>query len=192
MKVSDFGKGMIQGFEGLRLKAYTDTAGVRTIGYGHAYWAGADTITKSEAMALFEADIKKFEAHVNTYDPHYGFTQCEFDALVSFAYNVGSIRQLTGNGKRDRGTIAKKMLEYVKSGGVRLEGLAERRKKEQSLFLGKLNTGSVMKPSYCETVRKVMKGEYGNGEERRKNLKADGYDPELVQRCVNFWLKKGC
>lgn len=68
------------------------------------------------------------------YNDHYKWNQNEIDALVSFAYNIGSIKGLTANGTRSRSTIAKKMLEYNKAGGRVYRGLTRRRTAEKKLF----------------------------------------------------------
>ena len=65
----------------------------------------------------------------------YNWTQPEFDALVSFAYNIGSIDGLTAKGTRTRSEIAAKILEYNKAGGKVLSGLIRRRQEERKLFL---------------------------------------------------------
>lgn len=69
------------------------------------------------------------------YNNCYNFTQNEFDALVSFAYNVGNIDQLTAKGTRTKKEIADAMLLYIKSGGNVLDGLRKRRTIERELFL---------------------------------------------------------
>lgn len=79
--------------------------------------------------------MKRFETKVMKYNDCYNFTQNEFDALVSFAYNVGNIDQLTAKGTRTRKEIADAMLLYIKSGGNVLNGLRKRRNKERELFL---------------------------------------------------------
>ena len=138
MKISDRGIALIKEFEGLRLTTYSCAAGKKTIGYGHT---GSDVyfgqrITEREAESLLRADLARFERHVNSYDSAYGWTQNEFDALVSFAFNVGNIDQLTYNGIRSKKMIADKMLEYCKTGGKRLSGLVARRQREREMFLG--------------------------------------------------------
>ncbi len=65
----------------------------------------------------------------------YNWNQNEFDALVSFAYNIGSIDGLTAKGARTRSEIAAKILEYNKAGGKVLAGLTRRRQEERKLFL---------------------------------------------------------
>lgn len=136
MTTSEKGVKMIASFEGCRLTAYLDVAGVPTIGFGHV--AGVqmgDVITKEQALHMLAKDLKKFEKHVNGYNKIYNFTQNEFDALVSFAYNIGNIKQLTASGTRSKTQIAAKMLLYVKAGGKRVPGLVNRRQKERNLFV---------------------------------------------------------
>ena len=144
MKISKAGIDFIIGFEGFSAKACkcVSTEKYYTIGYGH-YGADVkkdDTITKEEARKLLEADLLSFEKKVSKYDSKYDFNQNEFDALVSFAYNVGNIEQLTANGTRSRDKISECMLRYNKSGGKVLNGLTKRRKAERELFLTKVFT----------------------------------------------------
>lgn len=139
MKISSKGIELIKSFEGFCAKAYkcVSTEIYYTIGYGH-YGSDVnknDTITEEKATELLAADLVGFETKVNKYNDIYKWNQNEFDALVSFAYNVGNIDQLTANGTRTRSKIASCMLLYNKSGGTVLAGLTTRRKKEQKLFL---------------------------------------------------------
>lgn len=136
MKISDRGLNLIKNFEGLCLKAYKDVAGVWTIGYGHTgNVKEGDIITLGTAERLLREDLARFEKHVNSYDPIYHWTQNEFDAMVSFAFNIGNIHQLTAHGTRDKKTISDKILEYTKSGGKEIAGLIVRRKEERCLFM---------------------------------------------------------
>ena len=142
MKISKAGIDFIIGFEGFSAKACkcVSTEKYYTIGYGH-YGSDVkkdDTITREEARKLLEADLLSFEKKVSKYDSKYDFNQNEFDALVSFAYNVGNIDQLTANGTRSRDKISECMLLYNKSGGKVLTGLTKRRKAERELFLTKV------------------------------------------------------
>ena len=152
MELSERGLNLIKKWEGLRFNAYKVTSADKyyTIGYGHY---GADvqsgqTITEAEATAYLRADVRKAQLAVEKYDRKYKWTQNEYDALVSFAFNIGNIDQLTAYGQRDKNTIGKKMLEYVKSGGTVLTGLVNRRKEESALFF---------KPDFqnvsCETFK---------------------------------------
>ncbi len=69
------------------------------------------------------------------FDSKYHWNQNEFDALVSFAFNVGSINQLTANKTRTKAQIAQAMLSYNKANGKVLAGLTKRRQAERELFL---------------------------------------------------------
>lgn len=138
MRTSQNGLNLIKAFEGCRLTAYkaVKTERYYTIGYGHY---GADVkkgmkITQEHAEALLVKDLQKYEKKVNKYYKRYLFNQNEFDALVSFAYNLGSIDGLTAMGTRTRATIRKKWVLYVKSGGKVLKGLVKRRNLELFLF----------------------------------------------------------
>lgn len=136
LKTGQAGINLLKEFEVCWLEAYKCPAGVWTIGYGHT--AGVkqgDKITQAQADAYFVADLEKYEAKVNKYNATYHWNQNEFDALVSFAYNIGSIDQLTANGTRTKEKIASSMLLYNKAGGRALAGLARRRQKENALFL---------------------------------------------------------
>ena len=146
MKISKAGIDFIIGFEGFSAKACkcVSTEKYYTIGYGH-YGSDVkkdDTITKEEARKLLEADLLSFEKKVSKYDSKYDFNQNEFDALVSFAYNVGNIDQLTAKGTRTRDKIAECMLRYNKSGGIVLNGLTKRREAERKLFLTNVSTSN--------------------------------------------------
>ena len=141
MNINNDGLNIIKESEGLRLKAYKCPAGVWTIGYGHT---GKDVkkgmvITEEKATELLKSDIARFEKQVATYNTIYNFTSNEFSALVSFAYNIGSITGLTKAGTRTKQQIANKMLEYCYASGKKLNGLYKRRQKERKLFLKKEN-----------------------------------------------------
>lgn len=135
MKVSNEGIKLIQRFEGCRLEAYQDAVGVWTIGYGHTSGVKPGMkITQSVATELLKKDLVKAELAVTKYDNKYHWKQNEYDALVSFAYNIGSINQLTARGTRTREEISAKIPEYRKAGGKVLNGLVKRRAAEKELF----------------------------------------------------------
>jgi GH24 family phage-related lysozyme (muramidase) len=141
MKIGKAGIELIKSFEGLVLYAYQCPAKVWTIGYGHTGKVNGKPIkkgmkiTKEQAEELLLQDIVKFEKKVSKYDKKYKWTQNEFDSLVSFAFNIGSIDQLTALGTRSKSTIACKILLYNKSAGRVLTGLMRRREIERLLFL---------------------------------------------------------
>ena len=143
MKISKSGIDLIISFEGFCAKAYkcVNTEKYYTIGYGH-YGSDVkkdDVISKDEARFLLGKDLVSFEKKVNKYNDIYNFNQNEFDALVSFAYNVGNIDQLTAKGTRSREKIAECMLLYNKSGDKVLNGLVKRREAESNLFLSSVS-----------------------------------------------------
>lgn len=141
METSKNGIELIKRFEGCRLEAYRDAAGVVTIGYGWTKPVDGRPlrmgmrITQERAEALLKDGLSSFEANVAKHDGKYHWSQNQFDALVSFAYNIGSIDQLTANGTRSIQEIARKMTQYCKAGGRTLDGLVRRREAERDLFL---------------------------------------------------------
>lgn len=145
MKISEKGLALIKEFEGLHLTAYQDEVGVWTIGYGITNSDKSITgktikkglkITKEKAEEWLEECLNVLYApKIMKYDVRYNWNQNEFDALISFAYNIGSIDQLTANGSRSKSVISNKLLEYNKAGGKVYAGLTRRRKAERDLFL---------------------------------------------------------
>lgn len=132
------GINLIKGFEGLRLVAYKclPTEQYYTIGYGHY---GSDVykgmrITEQQAEQLLIGDCSQAVKCVNAYMKKYNFNQNQFDALVSFAYNIGDIKQLTANGTRSIEEISSKIPEYCHAGGKVNAGLVSRRNQEKELF----------------------------------------------------------
>jgi GH24 family phage-related lysozyme (muramidase) len=144
MKISSAGVELIASFEGCKLTAYWDATGkVWTIGYGHTKNVNkGDAITKEQAKQFLADDCADAERQVMRFDIIYHWNQNEFDALVSFAFNVGSIDQLTAKGTRTRAEIAEKLPAYNKSGGVLLNGLTRRRNAEKKLFLTPVSTSN--------------------------------------------------
>ena len=136
---------LVKKFEGLYKKAYRDEVGVWTIGYGitnadksitGATIKAGLVISEKTADNWLERSLNsKYLQKVMKYDKKYNWNQNEIDALVSFAYNIGSIDGLTANGTRSRATIAAKILEYNKAAGKVYRGLTRRRKAERKLFL---------------------------------------------------------
>lgn len=179
MKLSKAGINLIKKYEGLRLKAYkpVPTEKYYTIGYGHY---GADIsretiITETQAEELLRADLDKFERAVVSLNRKW--TQNQFDALVSFAFNCGAanLKKLVAN--RDILQIADAFLLYNKAGGKTLNGLIRRRKEERALFLKDNNLEQI--------AREVIDGKWGNGRIRKEKLTEAGYNYTDVQRIVN-------
>lgn len=135
MKASDILIEAIKRFEGLKLCAYRDSAGVPTIGYGHTRNVKMGmTITRNQAEDYLREDLAVFEDYVNRINVCK--TQGQFDALCDFSYNLG-----TGNlasstllkyikaGKPTR-DIQKQFKKWVYAGGKKLTGLVVRRQWE--------------------------------------------------------------
>ena len=137
--ISDAGLDLIQRFEGLRLNAYKDAVGVWTIGWGHTLTARPGMrITRDQALALLIGDLSRFESCVNT-AVDVPLTQHAFDALVSFAFNVGcgallrsTLLRLLNAG--DHAGAAAQFARWNKAGGRELVGLTRRRAAERALF----------------------------------------------------------
>ena len=126
---------IIKKYEGCRLTAYKCPAGVYTIGYGHTKNVKkSDKITQEKAEEYLQADLVRFMKDIDYYNKMYHFTDNEYCALLSFAFNIGSIDQLTAYGTRSKKTIASKMLLYVNCNGKPLRGLINRRRDEFNLF----------------------------------------------------------
>jgi GH24 family phage-related lysozyme (muramidase) len=131
---------LIQSFEGLRLRAYQDSVGVWTIGYGTT--AGVRpgmVITEEQALEFLRRDVDQFEAAVADLVTVL-LTADQFSALVSFVYNLGagSLRQSTLLKLLNQGNVhgaAEEFLRWNKAGGQVLAGLTRRRNAERALFL---------------------------------------------------------
>lgn len=139
MRTSQRGINLIKEHEGLRLEAYRCPAGVYTIGYGHT--AGVrrgDVIDKQRAEYLLTEDLKKFEAVVNRECP--GINQNQFDALVSFTFNVGTANFMKSTllkcVKANPGNvnIRYEFSRWNKANGIILSGLIRRRREEAELY----------------------------------------------------------
>jgi lysozyme len=141
MKASETIIKRIKEFEGFSAKPYRDSAGVLTIGYGTTKDADKyASISKIQADLLLRRDLAQFEATLNNYIAARGYelTQNQFDALVSFLYNVGSIKSgsnLDASIRQGKPKVVAANLErYVYAGGQKLPGLVKRRKYEAYLF----------------------------------------------------------
>jgi GH24 family phage-related lysozyme (muramidase) len=138
------GLSLIKSFEGLRLDAYICPAGVATIGYGTTKINSQavkvpSVITESQANDYLKTDVKAFEQSVNS-AVSVPVTQNQFDALVSFTYNLGAgnLRSSTLLKKLNAGDYAGAADEFPKwnkAGGKELAGLTRRRNAERDLFL---------------------------------------------------------
>lgn len=139
MKIGDAGLALIKEYEGCRLEAYQDSVGIWTIGYGHTSGVQAgDKCTQDEADAWLLEDVKHAETCVNG-AVTVPLTQNEFDALVSFVFNLGCkqfrsstlLRKLLDS---DYDGAAAELKRWNKAGGQVLAGLTKRRAAEEKLF----------------------------------------------------------
>lgn len=139
MKTSDLLFNKLTEFEGLRLEAYLDAAGVLTIGYGHTKGVRTgDRITEYWARELLRKDIGSAAARVERLGVCR--TQGQLDALVSFALNVGFdrlrkstlLKIIRRGGSED--AIRQEFMRWVHAKGKKLPGLEKRRAWEASRF----------------------------------------------------------
>jgi GH24 family phage-related lysozyme (muramidase) len=144
VKISEAGLSLIKSFEGCVLTAYLDAVGIWTVGYGHtgpSVHRGL-TITQKLAEDILVQDVRRFELGVLN-NVKVNLNQNEFDALVSFSFNVGvnalknsTLLRLLNDGA-DRSIVAAEFLRWNKGGNKVLEGLTRRRQAEKALFLQK-------------------------------------------------------
>lgn len=143
LKISSSGLSHLKKWEGLRLTVYDDAGGYDTIGYGHLIQPGENFsggITKSQAEALLQQDMVRFENAVNN-TIQVPLTQNQFDALVSYAFNIGVSAFSSGNLARliNQGASESEIrnwwiTRYVTSNGIYVPGLYNRRVAEADLF----------------------------------------------------------
>lgn len=147
--ISPKGLELIKSFEGLSLHAYLCSANVPTIGYGSTYYANdqkvkmGDKITKEQAEILLRKTVRDFEQNVNALLNGTPVNQNQFDALVSFAFNLGTgalakstLLKLVKANPNDV-AISREFDKWVNAGGKKVKGLVLRRKKEAELYFSK-------------------------------------------------------
>ena len=146
MNCSESGIELIKHFEGLRLTAYVCIGGKPTIGYGSTFYEDGsevnlgDVITQQQANELLMNILSQFEKDVSTLLNGIPVNQNQFDALVSFAFNLGteSLAQSTLLNKlksnHNDTAIAVEFGKWVMADGQRINGLVIRRRKEAELY----------------------------------------------------------
>ena len=149
MNVSKAGIALIKHHEGVRNRPYRDCIGLWTVGVGHLIGDGKSlpeswnkTFTNEEVDALLRTDLRRFELGVSKMLPNVPLRQCEFDCLVSFAFNVGlgtfqrsTLRQALL--RNDKTQAMESLVKYCRAGGKIVKGLQTRRLDEKALFEGK-------------------------------------------------------
>lgn len=141
MQISEEGLSLIKKYEGCELKAYQDSVGVWTIGYGHTKGVQeGDMITKDDAEYMLQEEMIEYEGYINDM-VEVPLQQCQFDALVSWVYNLGptnlknsTLLKILNEGDYD-GTPYQ-IKRWNKAGGQVLEGLVRRREAEAVMFAG--------------------------------------------------------
>ena len=149
MRLDSKGYELIKTFEGLSLKPYLCSAKVPTIGYGNTFYTNGVKVTMSDAPItqekaneMLKVIADSFALKVSKITPS-GLTQNQFNALVSFAFNLG-VQALTNSTllrlvkiNPNDGNIAKEFLRWNKAGGKVIDGLTKRRIKESSVYFSK-------------------------------------------------------
>lgn len=142
-RTSSKGVALIKHFESFKSTAYICPAGVLTIGYGTTLGVKrGQVVTEAQATSLLARDLKKFEAEVIRL-VKVPVTQCQFDALVSFAYNCGAAALASSTllkllNARQYHLVPDQFLRWNRGGGRVLAGLTRRRKSE--VWLWQTNT----------------------------------------------------
>ncbi|HEX8001097.1 MAG TPA: glycoside hydrolase family protein [Mycobacteriales bacterium] len=210
LTVSGAGLDLIAGFEGWRAELYEDVADNATIGYGHLVHAGPITaadrsgpfgkgITKQQGLDLLRKDVES-KAQAVRQCVTVPLNQGQFDALVSFAYNVGAgnLRSSTLLKKLNAGDYAGAANEFgnwTKAGGKVLTGLQRRRAAEAAMFRG--NAAPPPPPPaqrswFSRTLQQGARGDDVKALQQRLHIGADGvFGPATKAAVVSFQRSKG-
>ncbi len=149
MKVSERAIKLIKHHEGVRNRPYRCPANLYTVGVGHLIGDGKSlpeswnrTFTEAEIDGLLKSDLRRFELGVHKMLPNVPLRQHEFDAIISFCFNLGlgcfqrsTLRQALLRG--DKKAAMESLVKYCRAGGKILRGLQIRRLDEKALFEGK-------------------------------------------------------
>jgi lysozyme len=145
MQISFNGIKALKEYEGFEPKAYKDTGGVWTIGYGTIKWLGKPVeqgmvITEKEAELALQADLAWAQTAVNQL-VRVPLTQFQYDALVSFVYNIGENAFMKSTllrilNEKKYLEAAQQFDRWVNDNGKLIKGLIVRRSKEKLMFLG--------------------------------------------------------
>jgi len=148
-KTSDEGIDLIKSFEGFSSKPYLCPAKIPTIGYGITFYPDGKkvtmkdaSITEVEGVKLLKSMLVKFEQYVDSYCVD-TVNQNQFDALVSFCYNLGPSNLKSStllkkvNTNPNDPTIEAEFMKWIKAGGKTLKGLVRRREAESKLYFNK-------------------------------------------------------
>ena len=148
MKASNVCIQLLKHHEGVRYKPYRCPAGLWTVGVGHLIGDGKSlprewdkTFTQDEVNGILKSDLRRFELGVSKMLPNVPLRQHEYDAIISFCFNLGlgcfqrsTIRQALLRGDKEQ--AMESLVKYCRAGGKILKGLQNRRLDERKLFLG--------------------------------------------------------
>ena len=149
MKVSERAIKLIKHHEGVRSRPYRCPANLWTVGVGHLIGDGKllpdsynRTFSQEEIDGILKSDLRRFELGVHKMLPNVPLRQHEFDAIISFCFNLGlgcfqrsTLRQALLRG--DKKAAMESLVKYCRAGGKILRGLQIRRLDERALFEGK-------------------------------------------------------
>ena len=144
--IGEEGVALIKSFEGFRSHPYKCPAGIPTIGYGATFYPNGKkvtmddpAITEQQATDMLKNMLEGFEKHVDSYCID-TVNQNQFDALVSFCYNVGPANLKSStllkkvNANPNDPAIRAEFVKWTKGGGKTLPGLVRRREAEANLY----------------------------------------------------------
>ena len=146
MNVSKAGIALIKHHEGVRSRPYRCPANLWTVGVGHLIGDGKllpdsynRTFSQEEIDGILKSDLRRFELGVHKMLPNVPLRQHEFDAIISFCFNLGlgafqrsTLRQALLRG--DKKAAMESLVKYCRAGGKILKGLQTRRLDEKALF----------------------------------------------------------
>jgi lysozyme len=149
VNVSKAAIALIKHHEGVRSRPYRCPANLWTVGVGHLIGDGKSlpdswnrTFTEAEIDGILKSDLRRFELGVHKMLPNVPLRQHEFDAIISFCFNLGlgcfqrsTLRQALLRG--DKKAAMESLVKYCRAGGKILKGLQTRRLDERALFEGK-------------------------------------------------------
>jgi lysozyme len=149
VNVSKAAIALIKHHEGVRSRPYRCPANLWTVGVGHLIGDGKSlpdswnrTFSQEEIDGILKSDLRRFELGVHKMLPNVPLRQHEFDAIISFCFNLGlgcfqrsTLRQALLRG--DKKAAMESLVKYCRAGGKILRGLQLRRLDEKALFEGK-------------------------------------------------------
>lgn len=147
MKLGYEGEKLIKHYESCRLEAYQDGGGIWTIGYGNTYYEDGRKVREGDVIPQWRADelfvkiSKTFSNNVSILTEDVDLKQWQFDALVSFSWNVGTsafesstLLKVIRNNPNALKSINTQFMRWIYDNGVSVKGLINRRESESWLY----------------------------------------------------------